>query len=197
MTLFDPQDLKDYLGPTITVNEDQAVMVDQVVSALIEAELGYDPVPSDDPFTITLSVEPDNTVRLPRLVQTVTAVKANGVDVRYFLHGNIVTVATSTLPTSAWLLWVNDRTIDITYTYTQAPAPLMSAALLTAAIMLQSTAAGLAGGSTVGLSSEQIDDYQVTYTDLAALFGPSGLPSQALALLRPYRRVGRSVKLRA
>jgi hypothetical protein len=197
MTLFDPQDLKDYLGPSVVVNDDQAVIVDQIVSGLIEAELGYDPTPSDSPFTITLSVEQDNTVRLPRLVETVTAVQANGVAVRYVQHGNTITVATATLPTSAWLLWVNDRTIDVTYTYTQAPPPLMAAALLTAATLLQSTAASLAGGSTVGVRSEQIDDYQVTYADAAALFGSSGLPPQALALLRPYRRVGRSVKLRA
>jgi hypothetical protein len=166
--LFDPQDLKDYLGPSVTVNDDQAVIYDQVVTALIEAELGYDPSPSDDPITV-----------------------------RYFQHGNTLTVATATIQTSGWLEWVNDRTVDVTYTYTTAPGPLQAAALLTAATMSLANGSSVGGGSTVGVKSEQIDDYQVAYADASTLFGPSGLPAQALALLRPYRRVGRSVKLRA
>ncbi len=196
MSLFDATDLQDYLGSAFTVDPVQASILDTVVTALIQADLGYDPTPSPNPFTISLSLNDDHTVLLPRLLETVLAVQANGIGVRYFQHGNTLTVATATLPISYWLVWVNDRTVTITYTYTKVPAPLMAAALLTAATMLRYDRAG-AAGSTVGLKSEQIDDYQAAYQVASEIFGPNGLPLQASALLRPYRRSPRSVKLRA
>lgn len=197
MSLFDATDLQDYLGASLTVDPVQASVLDTVVTALIEAELGYDPSPSPDPFTIDLSLNDDHTVLLPRLAESVVSVQANGIGVRYVQHGNTLTVATASLPTSYWLVWVNDRVVTVTYTYTTVPGPMMAAALLTAATMLRADRSAMAGGSTVGLKSEQIDDYQATYAAAAELFGPNGLPLQATALLRPYKRSLRSVKLRA
>lgn len=196
MSLFDATDLIDYVKPLV-VDPVKADVLGDVVTALIDAELGYDPTPSPDPFTIDLSMNDDHTVLLPRLLDTVVSVQGNGIGVRYVQHGNTLTVATASLPTSYWLVWVNDRVVTVTYTYTTVPKTLRSAALLTAAAMVQFDGASMGGGSTVGLKSEQIDDYQAAYAAATEVFGPSGLPLQALALLRPFKRSPRSVKLRA
>lgn len=193
MSLFDATDLQDYLRTSsITVDPVQADVLADVVTSLIEAELGYDPNPSPNPFTIDLSLNDDHTVLLPRLLESVVSVQANGIGVRYVQHGNTLTVATASLPTSYWLVWVNDRVVTVTYTYTTVPKVLASAALLTAATMLRFDSV-----ASVGLKSEQVDDYQATYAAATEIFGPSGLPVQALALLRPFKRSPRSVKLRA